>query len=141
MVADHVVVDDFDLALEGKSPQAIEGDFRLDRNEDLERDRRILFDLEIHELAGDVKRICRKHDVEAKYGVTDWAGLDPIIRDIVVDLRYRGDYTGGTREKVQPCVVGNDLEKLAELMSNELYWVRQRGVPNDRFQRRKKYVP
>ncbi len=104
------------------------------------RQQKRLFLIAYDELAGDVKRICRKHDVEAKYGVTDWDGLDPIIRDIVVDLRYRGDYTGGTREKVQHCVVGNDLEKFAELMSNELYWVRQRGVPNDRFRRRKEYV-
>lgn len=104
------------------------------------RQQKRLFLIAYDELAGDVKRICRKHDVEAKYGVTEWASLDPIIRDIVVDLRYRGDYTGGTREKVQPCVVRNDLEKLAELMSNELYWVRQRGVPNDRFRRRKEYV-
>ena len=98
-----------------------------------------LFLIAYDELAGDVKRICRKDDVEVKYGVTDWAGLDPLIRDIVVDLRYRGDYTGGTREKVQPCVVKNDPLRLAGVMSNELYWVRQRGVPNDRFRRRKAY--
>lgn len=53
------------------------------------------------ELAGDVIRICEKHDVVAKYGPTDWQQLDPTVRDIAIDLRYRGDYTPATRRKVQ----------------------------------------
>jgi LysM repeat protein len=104
------------------------------------RQQKLLFLIAYDELAGDVKRICRKHDVEVKYGVTDWQALHPRIRDIVVDLRYRGDYTGATRERVQPCVVANDLARLRTLMANRRYWVQQRGVPNDRFRRRSEYL-
>lgn len=99
-----------------------------------------LFMQTYQELAGDVLRICSKHDVVAKYGATDWDGLDPLIRDIAVDLRYRGDYTGATRERVQPLLVANDLEALKTLMADENYWVGSRGVPKDRFRRRRKYV-
>lgn len=99
-----------------------------------------LFLLVYDELAGDVKRICRKSDVIAKYGATDWKDLDPTIRDLLVDLRYRGDYTPATRERVQPPVVRNDLAAFAVVISDRTYWVVQRGVPSDRFRRRKEFV-
>ena len=99
-----------------------------------------LFIQTYQELAGDVLRICNKADVVAKYGSTDWANLDPLIRDVVVDLRYRGDYTGATRERVQPVMVAGDLEALKSLTEDESYWVGSRGVPRDRFRRRKKYL-
>ncbi len=99
-----------------------------------------LFNATYAELEGDVLRICRKADVVAKYGQTDWSDLDPLIRDIVVDLRYRGDYTGATRERVQPTLVANDIAALTALMADKEYWVGSRGVPNDRFKRRRDYL-
>jgi hypothetical protein len=98
-----------------------------------------LFLLTYDELAGDVKRICRKADVVAKYGPTDWGGLDPTIKDVLVDLRYRGDYTGATRQKLQRSVAQNDLTKLRDVVCNESFWM-QRGVPRDRFERRRDFV-
>ena len=92
------------------------------------------------ELAGDVIRICTKDDVIHKYGATDWDGLDPLIRDIVVDLRYRGDYTPATRKRVQPLLVENSLSKLKRLMADEQYWRGTCNVPADRFRRRRKYL-
>jgi hypothetical protein len=91
------------------------------------------------ELAGDVIRICTKSDVVEKYGPSDWDGLDSIIRDIVVDLRYRGDYTSATRNKVQAIIVANSRSRLKGLMANEQYWRFQLNVPRDRFERRRKY--
>src|SRR5690606_23616824 len=41
----------------------------------------------------DVRRICEKRDVIEAYGATDWDALHPKIKDMLVDLRYRGDYT------------------------------------------------
>ncbi len=99
-----------------------------------------LFLLTYEELAGDVQRICRKADVVAKYGETDWQNLAPKIRDIAVDLRYRGDYTGATRERVQPILVSNDEGAMAALMADKDYWVGGRGVPLDRFRRRRDYL-
>ncbi len=99
-----------------------------------------LFVLTYKELEGDVIRICGKADVVAKYGALTWDTLHPAIRDLLVDLRYRGDYTGATREKVQPPAVKNDLAAFRRALSNEDYWVEQRGVPKDRFRRRRKYL-
>ena len=99
-----------------------------------------LFLVVYEEIAGDVIRICTKADVVHKYGETDWEGLDPVVRDIAVDLRYRGDYTPATRKKFQPILVANSRSRLKTLMANAGYWRDTFGVPADRFQRRKKYA-
>jgi hypothetical protein len=87
--------------------------------------------------AADVKRICEKPDVVAKYGATDFANLNPLIRDILVDLRFRGDYSGATRAHVQHCVVANDVVCLRGVISNRNLWL---TVPKDRFRRRVEYL-
>lgn len=101
---------------------------------------KVLFLLVYKELEGDVLRICNKADVLAKYGDTDWDALNPLIRDTIVDLRYRGDYTGATRQRVQPTVVSNDLKKFRKVMLDQDYWIGVRGVPKDRFKRRANYL-
>ena len=57
---------------------------------------------------------------------------------MVVDLRYRGDYTPGTRRKIQKAIAANDLKEFKKLMSDRDYWVKTRGVPESRFEARKK---
>ena len=104
------------------------------------RQQKALFMLTYKELEGDVIRICTKADVVAKYGALTWEALDLAIRDVLVDLRYRGDYTGATREKVQSPAVKNSLGAFSRALSNEDYWVAQRGVPRDRFRRRLDYL-
>lgn len=99
-----------------------------------------LFVLSYQEIEGDVIRICKKYDVVKKYGETRWDELDSLIRDIVVDLRYRGDYTPNTRQKIQPIIVSNDLEALRSQLTDKKYWVGERSVPLDRFRRRVSYV-
>lgn len=101
---------------------------------------KILFQIVYAELKKDVIRISTKEDVEKKYGVTDIENLHPAIMELVVDLRYRGDYKPRTRLKVQPLMVNNDLQGLAALMADEGYWVNTYNVPKDRFNRRKKYM-
>ena len=103
-------------------------------------EQKALFNQTYQELEGDVIRICNKPDVVAKYGETDWDNLDSTIKDIVVDLRYRGDYTGATRERVQPALVSNDLIALQDVISDRSYWVSRRRVPDDRFDRRRDYI-
>jgi hypothetical protein len=75
--------------------------------------------------------------VEKDYGKTDWARLNSAIKDVVVDLRYRGDYTSTTRQKIQRAIAANDLKSFTQLMSDENYWLKQIKVPRDRFLRRK----
>lgn len=71
------------------------------------------------------------------YGDVDFDKLHPAIMDLVVDLRYRGDYHSESRKKVQPLMVKNDLKGLATLMADRNYW---KSVPEDRFNRRKKFM-
>jgi hypothetical protein len=58
----------------------------------------------------------------------------------VIDLRYRGDYTPTTRNKIQRAMVANNLKLFTQLMSDENYWRKTIGVPRDRFFRRKNYL-
>ena len=95
-----------------------------------------LFYIAYDEIAADAKRLATKSDVQRAYGVTNWAQLNPSIKEIVVDLRYRGDYTPTTRRKIQRAVAANNLPLFTELMSDSTYWLTTIGVPRDRFQRR-----
>lgn len=102
-------------------------------------EQKALFIQTYQELEGDVIRICNKQDVVAKYGATDWYNLNSTIKDIAVDLRYRGDYTGATRQRVQPALVNNDLAALQDVMSDRGYWVTRFNVPVVRFDLRRDY--
>ncbi len=99
-----------------------------------------LFELVYSELEGDVLRICQKADVEEKYGETNWDTLLQPIKDIVIDLRYRGDYTGSTRQKIQPIIVANSVPRLRKLMNDGEYWKGTKGVPANRFKLRANYL-
>lgn len=96
-----------------------------------------LFETVYAAMAQDVIRICGKQDVLERYGSTDWPALDSRIRDTLVDLRFRGDYTGTTRRQVQPPVVANDLNAFRQVIGNAGLWA---SVPGDRFQRRVRYL-
>jgi len=97
-----------------------------------------LFKIALGSLHVDVQRI--SSNAASKYGEVDWETLSPAIRDIVVDLRYRGDYLPETRQKVQPYVVKNDPKGLLTVMSDREFWIKHRGVPLDRFNRRVQYL-
>lgn len=96
-----------------------------------------LFETVYAAMEQDVIRICGKQDVLERYGTTNWQALDPRIRDTLVDLRFRGDYTGSTRRHVQPTVVANDLNAFRQVIGNAGLW---NSVPGDRFQRRVRYL-
>ena len=104
-----------------------------------------LFDIVYGRLAGDVERISGNYakTVSERDGgkredyEVNWETLHPAIRDLVVDLRYRGDYTPATRKYVQPLIIANDLQGLATCMADRTLWS---GVPKDRFDRRAAYM-
>lgn len=98
-----------------------------------------LFEVVYTEHADDVKRLSNKKDVEDKYGEVDFAKLHPAIMDMLVDLRYRGDYHSRSRAWIQPLAVKNDLKGMAAAMADEK-WKSDYGVPEDRFRRRKDYM-
>ena len=101
---------------------------------------KLLFALTYQQMVGDVLRICQKPDLVARYGATDWAALPAKVRDLVVDLRYRGDYTPSSRERIQPLLVANNATAIATLMADEAYWCGPEKVPQDRFRRRRDYL-
>lgn len=104
-----------------------------------------LFDIAYKRLAKDVERISsayaktvakRDGKNEADLQI-DWGSLHPAIKDMLVDLRYRGDYTPATRKFVQPLAIANDLKGLCEVMNNRGLWA---AVPPDRFARRARFM-
>ncbi|MEM7406323.1 MAG: peptidoglycan-binding protein [Pseudomonadota bacterium] len=99
-----------------------------------------LFLVVYDEMERDVRRICAKADVVARYGSTDFARLSNDLLTVVVDLRYRGDYHGTTRRRVQPAIVSNDLAALEEVMQDRDYWMGRFNVPRDRFERRAEFL-
>lgn len=105
------------------------GDFEISSDTQVK-----LFERAYQDAEKDVKRISRKADVVEAYGSTDWDALDPVIKDLLVDLRFRGDYTGSSRKSIQKHVADNDLEALAQDMSDTELW---KNVPAERFKARK----
>jgi hypothetical protein len=96
-----------------------------------------LFEISYAEKSTDAERLAAKQDVKELYGITDWENLDPAILDIIVDMHFRGDYAGGARKKIQKYIVANDLEGFAKTMGDAANWP---NVPQDRFNRRKKFL-
>jgi hypothetical protein len=88
----------------------------------------------------EVKRISNKDDAVAKYGSVDFDKLDPAIKDVAVDMIYRGDYTSSTRKEIQQHLVNNDLQGLYDVLSDESKMTGDWGVPQDRFERRRDYL-
>ena len=98
-----------------------------------------LFEVVYAEYEQKTKRLATKDDVTAAYGETDWDNTNGAIKELLVDLRYRGDYKPSTRKWIQEHVANNDLAKMTEIMSDER-WKTEFGVPTDRFNRRKAFM-
>lgn len=108
---------------------------KLDKFEITQQQQLKLFEITYREEEAESKRLCTKADVQTAYGQCNWAALDPAIKQIVVDLKFRGDYTGGTRKFLQKHIVANDTKAFLKELSDRKNWLMQR-VPTDRFQRR-----
>ena len=93
-----------------------------------------LFKVEYERKVKDTRRLATKADVTRRYGETDWDGLDETIKEVLVDLRFRGDYMPSCRKFLQVHVAGNDLEAFAGEIGDRERWP---NVPQDRFERRK----
>ena len=96
-----------------------------------------LFMTTYNALKADVARICAKPDVVAAFGACDLAKTDRAIVDILVDLRFRGDYNGTSRALVQKVAAQNDLAGFAAALQKAGNWP---NVPADRFNRRAAFL-
>lgn len=75
----------------------------------------------------------QKPDTIKEYGKCDWDKLDSRIKEVTVDLTFRGDYKGSTRKHIQKSIVDNDLASFKKAISNRSFWS---NVPMDRFNKR-----
>lgn len=110
------------------------GDFEITQQSQLK-----LFNISYAEEESEAKRLCSKPDVVEKYGKCDWSSLNPAIKEILVDLKFRGDYTGSTRKIIQKHVSNNDINGLLSVLSERKNWLNPL-VPQDRFQRRIQFL-
>ncbi len=121
--------------LSGNTAKAFIKTQKLEKFEITQQQQVNLFNISYKEEEAETKRLCTKVDVTSKYGKCDWAKLDSAIKQILVDLKFRGDYTGSTRKFLQKHVAANDTKGFLKALSDRSKWISQR-VPSDRFQRR-----
>ena len=102
-----------------------------------------LFEITYKELEKDVERISklRKNirDYHSNpYTLPDlaWENIPDKIKEVLIDLRYRGDYTPQARELIQKMAYDGDIEGFGKAISNRNFWIK---VPKDRFNRRVEY--
>lgn len=123
--------------LSGAAAKKFIADQQLSRFEISKPAQVALFMTTYNALKADVARICAKPDVVATFGACDLAKTDPAIVDILVDLRFRGDYTGSSRGLVQKAAAQNDLAGFAAALQKAANWP---NVPKDRFNRRAAFL-
>ncbi|MFN8393493.1 MAG: TIGR02594 family protein [Bacteroidia bacterium] len=100
---------------------------------------KVLFEVVYGEMKQSVVNISEKKAAKDKYGDVDFEKLHPAIMEMLVDLRYRGDYTPKSREWIQPLVVKNDLKGFAAAISDKK-WMNDYGVPKGRYDARKAFM-
>lgn len=88
-------------------------------------------------MKSEVIRISEKLSKDREYGALNWDAIEKRIQNLIVDLRYRGDYDADARLLLQRHFVENDLPRLLNIMSNRLNWP---NVPSDRFNRRIRHL-
>jgi hypothetical protein len=72
-----------------------------------------------------------------EHGRVDWSKVPQTVLDILVDLRYRGDFTPASRKKFQAHVVNGEYEKFKKVIQDKSNWP---TVPADRFELRSSYA-
>ena len=99
-----------------------------------------IFMVSYQRLEDDVKRICQKPDTIRVYHSNPqatpeqaWSDIPEKIKEILVDLRYRGDYTPRARSLIQRHVYSGDLNSFGNVLSTRGNW---QNVPEERFNQR-----
>lgn len=102
-----------------------------------------LFIIAYERLENDVKRICQKTDSIRTYHPNPnatpeqaWSDIPDKIKEVLADLRYRGDYTPSARAIIQRLAYSGDIAGFGRELSNKANWI---NVPQDRFEQRINY--
>ncbi|MDH5573497.1 MAG: pesticin C-terminus-like muramidase [Gammaproteobacteria bacterium] len=96
-----------------------------------------LFTISYNEESNETERICKRSAYEKQYGTCNWDKLDPRIKEILIDLKFRGDYKPSTAKHIQEHIANNDFDAFKNAMLNASYW---ENVPKDRFTRRVNFL-
>ncbi|WON77730.1 hypothetical protein OK023_03280 [Serratia sp. UGAL515B_01] len=99
-----------------------------------------LFMLTYEDLKSDVEKICKDKFTITKYhpnpnisSTLAWDAIPDKIKEILIDLRYRGDYSSRTRKYIQRPAYSGDLQSFGRVIADRSIWL---SVPDDRFKRR-----
>ncbi|WP_217704467.1 hypothetical protein [Enterobacter hormaechei] len=99
-----------------------------------------MFMISYQRLEDDVKRICQKPNTIRVYHpnpqVTPeqaWNDIPEKIKEVLIDLRYRGDYTPHARSLMQRYAYSGDLNSFGNVLSTRNNW---QNVPEERFNQR-----
>ncbi|UIA90197.1 hypothetical protein LU631_24330 [Erwinia tracheiphila] len=100
----------------------------------------LLFISTYEELKKDVERICKNKLIIMEYhpnptisSTLAWDNIPGKIKEILIDLRYRGDYGTVTRPYLQRLAYAGDLTGFGRMIADRTTWF---FVPQDRFKRR-----
>ena len=117
--------------LRGAAAKKFIDDHHLETFEITPQAQKTLFESSYEAEAASAKAVCER--ASTRYGTCNWEALHPAIKELVVDLKYRGDYTPRSRELIQQHIVANDLAGLSRVLTDRSKWS---TVPPDRFARR-----
>ncbi|XOZ32990.1 hypothetical protein ACMDCT_12305 [Halomonadaceae bacterium KBTZ08] len=96
-----------------------------------------LFEQVYGEYVERAKRLSLTNRYAKKYKKTEWGSLNPKIKNVLVDLTYRGDYRPDTMKFLQKHVSNNDFSKFKIELEKRGNWS---NVPENRFQARVSYL-
>lgn len=121
-----------------KSEDSSISDYEITRKQQYD-----LFVITYNRLEADVKSICQKPNTIRVYHPNPnttpeqaWNDIPEKIKEVLVDLRYRGDYTPHARSLIQRHAYSGDLSSFGQVLSNRTQWS---NVPQDRFLRRVRF--
>lgn len=96
-----------------------------------------LFSLSYSDAFSDARRICMKKDVEEKYGKCGWESMDAKTRELIADMRFRGDYSPWMRKEIQQDLLSGDKDKIIQSLERIQKIAK---VPKDRHDMRVKFL-
>ncbi|MGH1441504.1 MAG: hypothetical protein ACRBBR_15420 [Cellvibrionaceae bacterium] len=84
-----------------------------------------------------VRQISKSMFNISNYGKVDWSKTNKFLKDIIIDLKYRGDYTTKSRKFIQKPLANNDVASFKKIIRDKAKWP---NVPQDRFTRRSNFI-
>lgn len=100
-----------------------------------------LFLISYREMENSARLLYSKPSCRTGYGwILTWDSLLQPIRDIIVDLRFRGDWIPSSRKFLADAIRSNSVQVFAEAMDTFSFWRLRMGVPKDRHKRRIQFL-